>query len=145
MNNKTPSYRSTCPINTTQELLGDKWSLLVVRDIMFMGKKYYGEFLNSPEKISTNILADRLVKLEDAGVITKTTDKDNLSKYIYTLTTKGIDLMPMLFEMIAWGDKYITPSKLPKEFLRRLKSDKENLLREFMKKLKSHKGDEGVI
>ena len=136
MKTRKSEFRSTCPINTTQELIGDRWSLLIIRDLMFFEKRYYGEFLNSPEKISTNILAERLVKLENEGIITKTPDRENLSKNIYTLTNKGINLMPLLFEMIAWGDKYVVKSNLPKEFLRKLKTDKEALLRELMEKLK---------
>ena len=76
---------------------------------MFKGKKYYGEFLSSDEKISTNILADRLGKLEASGLITKIPDKSNYSKIIYTLTKKGVSLMPMLLEMIAWG-AWVWPS-----------------------------------
>ena len=130
-------YRSHCPINFSQETFGDKWSLLIIRDLMFMGKRYYGEFLDSDEKISTNILADRLEKLETAGIITKTTDKDNQSKKIYALTPKGIDLMPMLFEMISWGARYDKKSEAPPKFMKRLKADKDSLLQELMTKLKS--------
>ena len=80
-------YRSHCPINFAQEIFGDKWSLLVIRDLMFKGKKYYGEFLASDEKISTNILADRLEKLEADGLITKSIDNANNSKKTLCLNT----------------------------------------------------------
>lgn len=99
---------------------------------MFMGKKYYGEFLCSPEKISTNILANRLNKLEEIGLITKTADKENRTKNLYHLTKKGIELMPMLFEMIIWGNKYNIKTKIPEEFMLRYNSDKELFLKELM-------------
>ncbi len=100
-----------------------------------MGKKYYGEFLSSDEKISTNILADRLGKLERMGLITKTPDEDNHTKNIYTLTAKGIDLMPMLLEMIAWAAKYDDKTGAPAEFIDRFNKDKNSLLRELMENL----------
>ncbi len=102
---------------------------------MFKDKKYYGEFLNSEEKISTNILANRLEKLELLGLISKATDKDNHTKRKYTLTEKGIDLMPMLLEMIAWGAKYDTNTDAPAEFINKFKTDKTALLLELKKNL----------
>ena len=125
-------YRSHCPINFAQEIFGDKWSLLIIRDLMFKGKKYYGEFLSSDEKISTNILANRLEKLEIDGLITKVIDHDNNSKYIYTLTQKGVDLLPMLLEMIAWSAKYDDETGTPKEFIQKLEEDKESLIHELI-------------
>ena len=125
-------YRSHCPINFAQETFGDKWSLLVIRDLMFKGKKYYGEFLSSDEKISTNILADRLEKLETDGLITKAIDNKNNSKIIYALTQKGIALLPMLLEMIAWSAKYDDETETPAEFILKLEEDKESLIRELI-------------
>lgn len=104
---------------------------------MFKGKKYYGDFLHSDEKISTNILANRLEKLEQQQFITKKQDKDNRSKYIYTLTQKGIDLMPMLLEMIAWSAKYDVKTEAPKKFINRLKNDRETLISELLSNLTS--------
>ena len=130
MKRNTKKYRSNCPINFAQETFGDKWSLLIIRDLMFMGKKYYGEFLSSDEKISTNILADRLEKLEGDGLITKAIDKENCSKKIYELTQKGVDLLPMLLEMIAWSAKYDKNTGTPAEFIKRLEQDKNSLIRE---------------
>ncbi len=102
---------------------------------MFKGKRYYGEFLNSDEKISTNILADRLEKLEVGGLITKAVDKENNSKYIYALTQKSVDLLPMLLEMIAWSAKYDNKTGTPPEFIRRLKENKDSLIRELISSL----------
>jgi len=130
-------YRSHCPINFAQETFGDKWSLLIIRDLMFKGKKYYGEFLNSDEKISTNILADRLEKLEADGLITKAIDKENNSKKIYALTQKGVELLPMLLEMIAWSAKYDNKTGTPAEFIMRLNEDKKSLTHELMASLEN--------
>ncbi|PHS69356.1 MAG: transcriptional regulator [Methylophaga sp.] len=125
-------YRSHCPINFAQELFGDKWSLLIIRDLIFKGKKYYGEFLTSGEKISTNILADRLEKLEADGLITKTIDNKNNVKKIYALTPKGVDLLPMLLEMIAWSAKYDDKTDTPAEFIQKMEEDKASLIRELI-------------
>ena len=132
MKRNEKKYRSHCPINFAQETFGDRWSLLIIRDLMFKGKKYYGEFLNSDEKISTNILADRLEKLEAEGLITKAIDNENNSKKIYALTQKGIDLLPMLLEMIAWSAKHDDETEAPAEFIRKLEEDKESLIRELL-------------
>lgn len=126
--NKT--YRSHCPINFSQEIFGDKWSLLIIRDLLFFGKKHYGDLLNSEEKISTNILADRLGKLEGSGLITRTVDKEHLSKKRYALTEKGRDLLPLLIEMIVWSAKYDNDTEAPPELIERLQDDKEALILE---------------
>lgn len=99
-------YRSKCPVNFALETFGDMWSLLIIRDIIRFKKRTYGEFLNSDEKISTNILADRLSRLVQVGILWKTPDKNDKRKDIYKLTQKGIDLYPMMLEMILWGVKY---------------------------------------
>ena len=95
--------RSDCPINFALELFGDKWTFLIVRDLMFKGKHYYKEFLDSEERIATNILADRLSLLVEAGIVTKTVDIEHKSKQIYKLSQKGIDLLPLLVEIILWS------------------------------------------
>ncbi len=133
--NKDP-YKSHCPINFAQETFGDRWSLLIIRDLMFKNKKYYGDLLKSDEKISTNILANRLEKLEHQGLISKTMDPDNHVKYIYTLTPKGEDLMPMLIEMIQWSAKYDDKTEAPDEFIHRLEEDKLGLINTLKAELK---------
>jgi len=130
-------FKSHCPINYAQESFGDRWSLLIIRDLMFKGKKYYGDFLNSDEKISTNILANRLEKLEAMKLIVKTPDKDNRSKNIYTLTQKGVDLMPMLLEMIIWSAKYDTKTEAPRKFINRLEKNRESLMNELLTNLEN--------
>jgi DNA-binding HxlR family transcriptional regulator len=99
-------HKSLCPINLSLEVFGDKWSLLIIRDMMFMGKRYFREFLQSEEKIATNILTTRLAMLEQEGIITKADDPDHKLKFIYSLTKKGIDLLPIMAEIGAWGMKY---------------------------------------
>jgi len=137
MKTKSFKYKSHCPINYAQESFGDRWSLLIIRDLMFKGKKFYGDFLNSEEKISTNILANRLEKLEAQKLINKTPDKDNRSKNIYTLTQKGTDLMPMLLEMIAWSARYDNKTETPQNFIDSLKDDREALIKELLTKLRT--------
>jgi len=98
--------RSDCPLNFAVELFGDKWTLLIIRDLIFFDKRYYQEFLSSQEKISTNILADRLTALEKNGFVRKGRDERHKQKIIYRLTEKGINLVPMLIEIALWSDKY---------------------------------------
>lgn len=97
--------RSDCPINFAVEIFGDKWSLLIMRDIIFWGKKTYGEFLKSDEGIATNILAARLASLEKEGIITRSPHAADRRKDIYSVTEKGLELIPVLIEMVAWSAK----------------------------------------
>jgi len=100
--------RSGCPINLTLEVLGDRWSLIVIRDIMFGDRRHYRELLvNSEEGISSNILAERLKTLLDCGIITKADDPSHKQKAIHSLTEQGIELLPILAQIGAWGVKYL--------------------------------------
>ncbi len=100
--------RSGCPINLTLEVVGDKWSLLIIRDMIFGNRRHFRELLtNSMEGISSNILADRLKTLLEQGILSKTDDPTHKQKAIYSLTEKGIDLLPVLAQMSAWGLKYL--------------------------------------
>jgi DNA-binding HxlR family transcriptional regulator len=98
-----PKRRSRCPLNASVEMLGDHWSLLIVRDMMLRGFQTFKEFLESDEGIATNILADRLRKLEAHGIITTEPDATDGRKSVYLLTPKGIDLAPVLAEMVLWA------------------------------------------
>jgi len=101
-------HRSGCPINLTLEVLGDKWSLLIVRDIIFGNRRHFRELLTkSEEGISSNILSDRLKSLMEQGVLTREDDPSHKQKGIYSLTEKGIELLPVLAQMAAWGYKYL--------------------------------------
>jgi DNA-binding HxlR family transcriptional regulator len=98
-----PKRRSGCPLNASVEILGDRWSLLIVRDMMLRGFRTYKQFLGSYERIATNILADRLRRLEEHGIIAVQADPSDGRKLIYLLTEKGIDLAPVLTEMVLWS------------------------------------------
>lgn len=102
---KTIFERSCCPITCSLDLLGDKWTLLVIRDLL-LGKKRFQEFLESPERIATNILADRLKKIETAGLVIPQTYQLKPVRYEYVLTNKGEDLKPVLQALVKWGKKY---------------------------------------
>ncbi|MFZ9030405.1 MAG: winged helix-turn-helix transcriptional regulator [Robiginitalea sp.] len=133
--------RSHCPINFTLEHLGDKWSLLIIRDLMFKGKRHYNEFLEAGEKVSTSVLGDRLKKLEAYGIISRGRDTVKKSRIRYSLTKKGIDLLPILIEMIIWGGEKDQFTETPKEFIDQATNNKEafinqiriNLLEEHLK------------
>ena len=103
---KSDFLRSPCPVANTLDLIGDKWSLLVIRDLM-QGKQTYGELLDSPEGIPTNILADRLKRLEGAGIIARTAYQDRPVRYVYQLTKKGKDFSDILLALVRWGNKHI--------------------------------------
>lgn len=103
---KEKKYRSHCPTNLALEVFGDKWTFLIIRDIMIDRKHHFREFLRSEEKIASNILTDRLNMLESEGIISKKSDPSHKQKNIYSLTEKGIDLFPILIEMAAWSTKY---------------------------------------
>jgi len=120
--------RSGCPVVYFLELLGDKWSLLILRDIIILGKQHYHEFLESGEGISTNILADRLAKLEKLKMLKKTRDPDNLRKNIYSPTKKALDLLPMFVEMFVWASKYDLYTAVTKEHLDRFLGDKSGYI-----------------
>ena len=101
------TFRSGCPINLGLEVFGDKWTLLVIRDIMFAGKRHFREFLASDEGISSNILADRLAMLVAAGILTRAEDPHHKLKAIYSLTQKGIDLLPIIAQISRWSRAYM--------------------------------------
>jgi DNA-binding HxlR family transcriptional regulator len=128
--------RSDCPINLALELFGDRWTLLIIRDLMFMGKRHYGEFLRSRERIATNILANRLALLEKEGIIIKHVDPAHKSKFIYKLSHKGIDLLPILVEVVLWSVKYDKCTEKVKELVDRAKRDREGFLNEISSQLK---------
>jgi DNA-binding HxlR family transcriptional regulator len=122
----SPKRRSGCPLNASVEILGDRWSLLIIRDMMLRGFRSYKEFLESYEGIATNILADRLRKLEAHGIITSKLDPSDGRKLIYMLTAKGIDLAPVLTEMVLWAAGYEQTGN--QALLRQIQKDKEQFL-----------------
>ncbi|MGY8811093.1 MAG: winged helix-turn-helix transcriptional regulator [Pseudomonadales bacterium] len=122
--------RSHCPINYALESFGDKWTLLIIRDLMFKTKTSFNEFLSSNEKISTNILADRLRRLESLGIVSKKVSDENRSKLIYSLTRKGRDLLPIMMEITQWSGRYDPQTNAPDSLLKRLEADKLGLIKD---------------
>jgi len=119
--------RSPCPIANSLDILGDRWTLLVVRDLMFRGMSEYGQFLEAGEGISTNILADRLNRLVEQGVIERREHSTDKKRVTYVLTEKGIDLMPVLLELVLWATKHLPHVQAPREFMDSLKNHREAL------------------
>lgn len=127
--------RSDCPISCSLDVFGDKWSLLIIRDIMLRGKLSYSEFLQSEEKIASNILVNRLGVLEAEQILAKSVSPANKSKFIYSLTEKGIDLLPIIIEIMDWGAKY--NANCPrKELGKKIKKDKAGAIKEYYQKLR---------
>ncbi|MGF6768105.1 DNA-binding HxlR family transcriptional regulator [Paraburkholderia sp. GAS199] len=115
-------FRSHCAVNYGVEIFGDRWSLLIIRDIVFVGKKTYGEFLKSEEGIATNVLASRLASLEEQGILSRTPNPDDKRKDFYTLTEKGLDLIPIVLSIVLWSAKHDSKSyvRRSKDFVARL-------------------------
>lgn len=129
---KKQDCRSHCPVNFGLEIFGDKWSLLIVRDIVFWGKKTYGEFLKSEEKFATNILASRLAYLEEMDILKKTPHPVDKRKDFYGLTEKGIDLIPVLLGIMIWSAKHdpLSYAKKMGTFATRLNKDTKKVAEE---------------
>lgn len=126
---KKDELRSDCPINYMLENLGDKWTLLVIRDLVFDGKTFYKDFLNSREGIATNILSDRLKKLESLNVVVSQVYEKQRTQKIYSLTEKGKDLIPVLIEMIIWSAKHKDGLNVHPGFLEKLESNKQEVIK----------------
>jgi DNA-binding HxlR family transcriptional regulator len=118
--------RSECPLNTSVEMLGDRWSLLIIRDMILRGFQTYKEFMECYEGIATNILADRLRKLVEYGIIATEPDPTDGRKVLYVLTAKGIDLAPVLTEMVLWAAAHEKTGNQP--LVRLMREDKEKFL-----------------
>ena len=129
--------RSDCPLSCSLDVFGDKWSLLIIRDLMFGNKCTYNDFLKSAEGIATNILASRLKGLEENGLIEKSTHPDSKAKILYKLTTKGIDLLPIIMEIYFWSDKYSTIPADIKATIKEAKKDKDKFVKQVTKELKA--------
>src|SRR5215207_2989331 len=116
--------RSDCPISTSLDIWGDKWSLLIIRDLMFAQQCTYGDFLKAPAGIATNILASRLQALEENKIIEKLDHPESKAKVLYRLTKKGIDLLPIMIEINLWAEKYFSIPADRKAMLKEVKKDK---------------------
>lgn len=130
--------RSHCPINFGLETFGDRWSLLILRDIVFRGKRTYGEFLKSEEGIATNILASRLAMLESVEILKRRADPQDARKDFYELTGKGLDLIPLLFEMVLWSAKYDSKSQARRitRLVELIRADNRDISRKIIDKVR---------
>lgn len=124
---------SGCLISNSLDIFGDKWSLLIIRDMIFFGKETYGEFLKSPEKIATNILVSRLQNLEKEKVISKKEHPESKVKNLYYLTEKGISLLPILVEIYLWAEQNL---EIPNPQKIEMDKDKESFIKEISEKLR---------
>jgi DNA-binding HxlR family transcriptional regulator len=137
------NIRSSCPINLTLEILGDRWSLIVIRDMVFGNRRHFRELLGaSVERIASNILADRLKKLVERGILSRRDDPTHKQKAVYSLTGAGIELLPVLVAMGGWGRKHLptTPELAIRQQL--MEEGGPGLIEDFMAELRhAHLGE----
>lgn len=124
--------RSTCPIDYAIEIFGDRWTLLVLRDLLFLGKRHFRELCESEEGIATNILASRLKKLESRGLISRSVDPKDRRQVVYVLTEKGLALAPAMLEIIRWSAKYDPDSGAPASLVNRIKKNRDQVAGEII-------------
>jgi DNA-binding HxlR family transcriptional regulator len=120
-----PGHRSHCPISFALDILGDRWTLVILRDLLMRGKKTYGELLASEEGIATNVLADRLNWLEHHGIVRRTAR-------VYRVTQKGLDLLPMMLEMVSWSARYDPLTAAPPPMVKQLAQQRDAVLAAFV-------------
>jgi DNA-binding HxlR family transcriptional regulator len=123
-----PSRRSNCPIACALDCVGDRWTLVVLRDIIIVRRRHFQELLAGNEGIASNILASRLKQLEGAGMITRRRDPAEPKRVIYEATKKALDLLPVMIELIRWSMKYDPAAAAPAHFLRRLAKDRDGFI-----------------
>ena len=121
-------FRSNCPISSALDIIGDKWSLIIIRDLLFFKKKTFKELSNSLENIATNILASRLKKLEEFGLISKHNSHKNKKINIYKLTTVGLDIIPTLIELTMWSIKNVEKTEVVKSISSEYLEDRDKLI-----------------
>ena len=135
MPQKKPAARSGCPIANALDLLGDRWTLLIVRDLVFERRREFGEFLAAGEGIATNILTERLERLGCAGLVARFDHPTDGKKYVYRITERGLDLIPLLIEMVLWSAKHLPATKAPAARLEPLKTNRAAVIRELRRSL----------
>ena len=121
-----------CPIAFALDIFGDRWSLLILRDVLFKGKRRYKDLMESSEGIATNVLAQRLARLEARGILSKEVDQESKKQFIYQPTRKGLDLLPVLLELVRWSAIHDSETAAPSEFVRRLRADPAGLSAELL-------------
>jgi len=135
MKKKLPPRRSDCSISYALDYLGDKWTLLVLRDLLFAGKRHFRDFLTSGENIASNILTQRLKRLEAAGMVTRRPDPESRRSVIYEPTEKAADLIPALLELTRWSGKYDPHTRVTPKLARRIAEDRDALAAEIAARL----------
>ena len=135
MPKKKTDVRSGCPIANALDLVGDRWTLLVIRDLIFEGRREFGEFLGAGEGISTNILAERLERLCCAGLVARFDHPTDGKKYVYRITEAGLDLLPLIIEMVLWSAKHLPATKAPASRLEPLKTNRTAVIRQLRESL----------
>ena len=120
-------HPTECPIAFALDVFGDRWSLLIVRDILFKRRRTYQDFLEAGEGIATNVLADRLKKLQMAGILTKKRGTADARTFEYELTARGLDLLPVLLEMLRWSAIHDPDTPLTKAFARSIEDDRASV------------------
>jgi DNA-binding HxlR family transcriptional regulator len=130
MKKKPSACRSSCPISFALELVGDKWTLVVLRDLILARKRYFQELLDSPEGIASNILAARLKQLEATGMVTRKADSEHGRRVVYSPTPMALDLLPVLVELLRWGMAHNPKTAAPAEVVRRIKQDRDGFIAE---------------
>ncbi|VAW69245.1 Transcriptional regulator, HxlR family [hydrothermal vent metagenome] len=123
-----------CPIAYALDIFGDRWSLIIIRDILFRGVRTYGDLLKSDEGIATNILASRLKEFEASGIISKSRDPNNRRQFIYRITPKGAELAPILVEMVQWSAKYDDNTLVGEALLQQIEQDREGFIQKIQQK-----------
>jgi DNA-binding HxlR family transcriptional regulator len=142
MKKRKSKLRSHCPVNYGLEAFGDRWALLILRDIVFRGKRTYGEFLKSEEGFATNILASRIDHLIEEGILQRETHTTDGRKDIFSLTEKGLELIPMLFEMVLWSSKYDSQSEANRitRLVELIRKNNRTISQQVMEKVKRGEG-----
>lgn len=136
MKTDSKKHLTGCPVAFGLDIFGDRWTLLIIRDMLLHGKRTYSDFLASDEKIATNILARRMKHLEDEGVVTRARDPNNRRSFIYTLTDKGLSLTPVLLEIVRWSGDYLRLNEYRQGLVQRINNDRDGLIAEIHQRAK---------
>ena len=135
MNKDLPTRRSDCSVSYALDYIGDKWTLLVLRDLLFNGKRHFRDFLASGENIASNILTQRLKQLVAAELVLRRPDPESRRSVIYEPTAKAMDLIPALLELMRWSGKYDPQTRMTARMARRIEEDRDGVVAEVVARL----------
>jgi len=135
MKSATPGRRSACPIAGSLDVIGDPWSLVIIRDLMFRDNHEYTDFLGSEENLATNVLADTLTRLTEAGIVKRLEHPTQSNKFVYRLTEMGIDLLPLVIELSHWGVKYVPDNGGPPSAIKDALEKRDEVIERVRKRL----------